>query len=384
MFGVIRELLGPRSGATSVGIVPVWLDRTAQWSWRILVVLGTLSALIFLIGQASFLVVPVILAAVLAPTFLPVVRWLETRGLQPAPAALVAVVGAAVVTVIALWLTLSALAGAAADIGQQAEAGATELSDAAAGLLGFVGAIVQRVGQEVGGITTWLVAGAVVGVIFVGATSLVLTYYLLRDGARGWQVATSRLSPWRRRRLDTAGERSVGVLGGYMFGTAIISGFGAITQWALMVILGLPLALPLAVLSFFGGFIPYIGGFITTGLAFLVTLAVGEPIDILVMGAFTIVFNIVQGNILAPLVYGRVASLHPAVVLLAIPAGGAIAGILGMFLVVPFLGVVAVSWRSVLEAFGDADVATVEPAEAAPGPDARPEPRSVTTPSTGS
>ena len=66
------------------------------------------------------------------------------------------------------------------------------------------------------------------------------------------------------------------------------------------------------------------------------------------MAIFTIVFNIVQGNFVAPIVYSRVVSLHPAVVLAAIPAGNQIAGIVGMFLVVPFLGVVAAVWRTVL------------------------------------
>jgi len=146
----------------------------------------------------------------------------------------------------------------------------------------------------------------------------------------------------------------VDVLGGYMIATGVISLFGAGTTWLLMIILGLPLALPIAVLSFFLGFIPYIGSFIATALAFLVTVAVGTTTDIAVMAIFTIVFNIAQGNFVAPLVYGRAVSLHPAVVLLAIPAGNAVAGVMGMFLVVPFLGVIAVSWRTVLHAFAAA------------------------------
>ena len=76
------------------------------------------------------------------------------------------------------------------------------------------------------------------------------------------------------------------------------------------------------------------------------TVATGTPQDILIMGIFTIVFNIVQGNIVAPIVYSRVVSLHPAVILVAIPAGNAIAGVIGMFLVVPFLGVIAAIWRT--------------------------------------
>jgi predicted PurR-regulated permease PerM len=161
------------------------------------------------------------------------------------------------------------------------------------------------------------------------------------------------MAPWRRREADAAAGRAVGVLGGYMIGTGAISAFGAATQFVIMVILGIPLALPLAVLSFFGGFIPYIGSLVTTGLALLVTIAVGDTTDIVVMTLFTLVFNIVQGNIVAPLVYGKAVNIHPAIVLLAIPAGSAVAGVIGMFLVVPFLGVVATTWRTVLVVMGE-------------------------------
>ena len=108
-----------------------------------------------------------------------------------------------------------------------------------------------------------------------------------------------------------------------MIGTGAIAAVGAASQLLIMTILGIPLAWPLAILSFFGGFIPYIGSLLTTLLAFLVTVATGSTQDIVIMAIFTLVFNIVQGNIVAPLVYGKAVSIHPAVVLLAIPAGAA-------------------------------------------------------------
>jgi predicted PurR-regulated permease PerM len=193
----------------------------------------------------------------------------------------------------------------------------------------------------------------------------------MRDGAAYWQSFLARIEPHRRSHIGAAGRRAFGVLGGYMVGTGAISLFGAATQWLIMTILGLPYALPLAVLAFFGGFIPYIGSVITTGLAFLVTVETGTPTDIAIMGIFTIVFNIVQGNFVAPIVYSKVVSLHPAVVLVAIPAGNEIAGVIGMFLVVPFLGVVAAVWRTVLRVLDTDEVDELpEPAAANGVPDA--------------
>jgi hypothetical protein len=83
---------------------------------------------------------------------------------------------------------------------------------------------------------------------------------------------------------------------------------------------------------------------------------------------FTIVFNIVQGNVVQPLVFSKAVNIHPAIILLAIPAGGALGGILGMFLVVPFLGVVGTTWRTVLVVLGQPPAAT--PVDAAAGVDA--------------
>ena len=101
------------------------------------------------------------------------------------------------------------------------------------------------------------------------------------------------------------------------------------TGFIVMTLLGLPLALPVAILSFFGGFIPYIGQFVTSLIAFLVAVAFGTTQDVIIMGIWTAVFNVVQGSVIAPLVYGRAVSLHPAIVLIVIPAGGALAGVLG-------------------------------------------------------
>jgi predicted PurR-regulated permease PerM len=151
-----------------------------------------------------------------------------------------------------------------------------------------------------------------------------------------------------------------------------------------MAVLGLPLILPIAFLSFILGFIPYIGGAIGTILAFLVAVKVGTTQDIVIMGVWTIVFNIVQGSFIAPIIYGKAVSLHPAVVLICIPAGGQLAGVMGMFLAVPLVGIVAAIWRSIIAVMSDrqhavALVGSISPPDAPPAesdsspPEARPE-----------
>ena len=191
--------------------------------------------------------------------------------------------------------------------------------------------------------------------------TVLLTFYFLRDGGGMWARLMSHIPEDAASQLSAAGSRAFGVLGGYMVGTAAISFVGAASQAAIMWILGLPLVMPVFVLSFFGGFIPYIGSLLTTGLAFLIAVQAGTTVDIVIMGIWTLVFNIVQGNVVAPVVYNRTTSIHPAIVLACIPAASAVAGILGMFLVVPVLGVVLTTWRTILRVIG-----SDEPAEDSP------------------
>jgi predicted PurR-regulated permease PerM len=351
--------------------VPVWLDRLAQWSWRLLVAIAVAVLGILIAVQVPSVVLPIIIAGVLAATLAPLADALVRRGRRRSVAAAAATGGGFLVVIAIVVITVVSLASGMRDIVDAASTGSGSIEDAAGSVLGGLRTVVEVFGA--GAITAVAqvvadLAGLAVA-LFLGGF---LAFYFLKDGAAGWRAGTRRLSDRRRAQVDAAGARAVGVLGGYMIGTGAISAFGAITQLVIMVILGLPLALPLAVLSFFGGFIPYIGSFITTGLAFLVTVAVGEPSDILVMAIFTIVFNIVQGNFVAPLVYGRVASIHPAVVLLAIPAGSQIAGVLGMFLAVPVIGIVAVTWRTVLRVF-DPKADTLAPATSVPDPESTPE-----------
>jgi predicted PurR-regulated permease PerM len=328
------------------GLVPVWLDRLGQWSWRGLVVAGLLAIGIAAAIRIPLVVVPLILAVVLAATLDSSADALRRRGWSRGRAAAAVTAGTVLVITAILVGTTVVMVDQFSTMVDTTARGASQGPLASLG----VGDVLHAITSGTLATVTTVVANlSAFGIILLLST--LLTFYLLRDGERAGKAAVARFAGHRRDDLTRAGERAVAVLGGYMVGTGVISLFGAGTTAIIMLILGLPLVLPIAVLSFFLCFIPYIGSFIATALAFLVAIAVGSSTDVVIMAIYTVVFNIVQGNFVAPLVYGRAVSLHPAVVLMAIPAGSAIAGIIGMFLVVPFLGVIAVSWRTILHVF---------------------------------
>src|SRR5262249_16666013 len=129
-------------------------------------------------------------------------------------------------------------------------------------------------------------------------------------------------------------------VGGYLRGTTILSAIIALTDYVFMIVLGVPLALPLAVLVFFSGYIPYFGGIVTTFLILFVTygaLGVGPVVAMVVL---ITIRNAILGYGVRPTIYGRTLSSHPAVARLALPAGFEIAGVLGLFAAVPVTAVV--------------------------------------------
>ena len=357
--GTVLNLLEPPD-RDDRRVVSGWLDRVAQWSWRALAIIGVVGVLVFLIAQVPLVIIPIIVAAVIAASIAPLSRNLQRRGWSASRAAATVTGGTFLLLLLVIVLAVFQFAGPIVDSVRAGVDGAQQANSTTEGDLQALVGLAANIGTQVIG-----AVGAVVDLVGTLALVLVLSpilaFYMLRDAPRGWALVISRATPWRRKLLHEGGVDATEILGGYMLGTAAISAVGAISQLAIMLLLGLPFAVPIAILSFIACFIPYIGGFVTTGLAFLIAVAYGTPPQIAIMFVYTIVFNLVQGNIVTPLVYSRTVSLHPAVVLLSIPAGAALAGIAGMFLIVPVLAVIQTTWQSVVLLLGDKPAAPPAP-----------------------
>jgi len=98
-----------------------------------------------------------------------------------------------------------------------------------------------------------------------------------------------------------------------------------------------PLALPLASLVFLGAFIPLVGAVVAGALAVVVALIAKGLIFALITLGLVIAVQQLEGHVLQPLVMGRAVSIHPLAIVLAIAAGGVMAGIIGALLAVPVL-----------------------------------------------
>jgi predicted PurR-regulated permease PerM len=162
-----------------------------------------------------------------------------------------------------------------------------------------------------------------------------LCFFLVKDGRRMWAWLLDLAPDRRRDALEEMGARTWAVLTAYTRGVVFVATVDAVLIGAVLLIVGVPLALPLIVLTWLAAFFPIIGAVVAGAAAVLVALVASGPTAALIVLVAIIVVQQVEGNVLYPVVVGPRLRLHPIVVLVAVAAGGTLAGIPGAFLAVP-------------------------------------------------
>jgi predicted PurR-regulated permease PerM len=172
--------------------------------------------------------------------------------------------------------------------------------------------------------------------LFVGLLlTLVLTFFFVKD-ANKIAAGLFRLGGERRAAAcRVLGAQCWATITGYVRG-ATFNGLINGTLMALGVaVLGVPLPLPIGIVTFFGGYFPVAGSIVSGGLAALVALVANGPTTALVVIGITIAIHNIETYLIGPLVLGRAVHLHPVSVLLALAVGLIVAGVVGAFIAVP-------------------------------------------------
>lgn len=343
--------------------------RLATASWRFLLIALAVVVLGYLVSRLWVVVLPVLLGLLLSTVLWPAVRLLRRRGLPAAAAA-------ALVLVTALVLLLGVFAGLAPqvtgqtqELADQVSAGLGRLQDNITGPPLNLGE--EQVGRTVDNVVRELQANAqnIASRVLSGAAAagsllvtallaLVLCFFFLKDGPRFVPWLGGLVGPRAAPHVSAVLQRSWVTLAGFIKAQAAVGLVDAVFIGVGLAILGVPLALPLAVLVFFGAFIPIIGAFVTGALAALVALVTNGWVTALIVIGLVLVVQQLEGNVLQPILVGRTLDLHPAVVILAVTAGGTLSGIIGAFLAVPVVAVAAVAVR-----YARQQLAELEPPE---------------------
>jgi predicted PurR-regulated permease PerM len=243
-------------------------------------------------------------------------------------------------------------------LGDQVREGADELGTYLADLpLGLdegeiqkqIDTIDDRVRENQTSIQSGVVSGAQAAGQFLAALAicLVVLFFFIKDGAVMWRWFVGLFPESRKAALDELGERSWHVLTAYVRGVVFVAFVDAVGIGLALWLIGVPLVLPLALITFILAFVPLLGAIVAGAAAALVALvAVGPTAALLVIGAVVLVQQ-VEGNVLYPMIVGRTVSLHPVAVFLAVTVGGLLYGIVGAALAVPIATVAAATVKVV-------------------------------------
>ncbi|WP_372438597.1 AI-2E family transporter [Cellulomonas dongxiuzhuiae] len=332
--------------------VPASVRAWAGWSWRTLVILAALAAGLWLVAALKVIVVPVAVALLVTVLLSPVVAALQRYARLPRAAA----AGTALVLLLALVAGLLTLAGRSIANGitalwEQARDGFTQLlrwlSDgplqlATDDLDRYVQQLQDTVassGQQIA--SGALSVGVTVGHVAAGVLiALFCTLFFLIDGRRIWAWVVGLMPRGSRERVHQAGRRGWVTLGAYTRTQILVAGVDAVGIGIGAAFLQLPLVVPLAVLVFFGSFIPFVGAIVTGSIAVLVALVTQGWGSALIMLGVVLLVQQLEGHVLQPFLMGHAVSLHPVAVLLVVTTGSLVAGIVGALFAVPLAALV--------------------------------------------
>jgi putative heme transporter len=323
--------------------------RVGRLAWSALGVLALVVVAGLVLRELALVVIPLILALFPATLLIPVTRILEG---WKVPRTL-----AAVVTLLGGLLLLAGIAGGTVTLV------VTQLPD----ILDSVGVGIEGLEAQVGRVVPGFEVPALdelrervqdrilhpedgasaaasqflrmtLGAVEVVAGVLLLVvilFFYLKGGRSLAEGLVGFVAPASRERIMILAEEAWGTLGAYFRGQLLVALADAVFIGLGLFLLGVPLALPLAVIVFFGGLFPIVGAVTTGALAVLVAFADAGPGVALGVAGLVLAVQQLEGNVLEPLILSNVIDLDPLVIVLVITLGAVILGVLGAFLAVP-------------------------------------------------
>jgi putative heme transporter len=368
------------------------LAWTATWSLRWILIAAGAVLIGLIVRETWSILLPVLLALIVTSVLQPGALLLERRlGFSTTLAAAAVMIVFLFGLVATGYAITQSIVGQADDIAKDASSGLQKIQDwvQTSNMVteDQLDTAIQGLQDRITDSASNIASGVVVGVGAVGSAvitmvvTLILTFLFLKNGRRfrPWigGLAGHRVGPHLKEVLGQSWE----TLGGFIRTQALVAFIDAVLIGIGLVIVGVPLAVPLAILTFFGGFIPIVGAIVVGALAVLVALVSVSVTGAVVVLAIIVAVQQIEGNVLQPWLQSRTMQLDAAVVLLAITLGSTLFGIIGAFLAVPATAVAAVVLRYLNELVTQTSTPAVDVSPpAAPGDKPGPGPGSASEP----
>ena len=303
----------------------------------------------------------VFIAVLFAIALMPGVDWLEQRGLPNTLAVSIVCFGALGVVGLLAWAVVPTLISQTTELILAVPDAIDDITKGR-GPLGFLQTeygladdVRRQLEDESGsGILGYsapaigILRGVITGVVAT-ITIFFLVFFMLREGRR-WVAATLDLvPPASRPRWERVFAGVTRTIRGYVTGNLLISVIAGIVAYVTLMAVGVPYALPLAVVVAILDLVPLVGATIATVAAGAGALPEGLAPALIVVGVL-IAYQQIENHVLQPVIYGRTVQLSPLVVLVSILIAGSIAGILGALIAIPIAGSLQVIVLEVIEA----------------------------------
>ncbi|WP_147107963.1 AI-2E family transporter [Nesterenkonia populi] len=332
--------------------IPWGIRIAASWSWRIIIILIAAGVAIWLLGHVMLLLIPLMIAGLLSTLIRPLHNVFVKLKFPKVLAAITTIIAMLAAITGILFLVGQEIVTGFADMAEQVETGIYELidwADQTAQGLGFQ-ISTEEFNQAIDEVVGWIqenqdaimssagAFGSAATNFGVGAVLVIFTLiFFLADGRKLWDYMTLFVPGKHRPAIHGAGRRGWTAVGTYMRVQVFVAFVDAVGIYIGAVILDIPLALPIAVLVFFGGFVPVVGAVVTGAVAVIVALVDQGFVTALIMLGVVILVQQIESNVLQPIVMGKAVKLHPLAVVLAVTAGTTLMGILGALVAVPIL-----------------------------------------------
>jgi predicted PurR-regulated permease PerM len=333
--------------------IPHGIRIAGAWSWRVLAVAGVVALFIWLVIRLREIVVPFMVAILIAALLVPLVNFLVRHRWPKWAAVALAEVGLLAVVTGLILLVVFQVRGGFPDLQRQSVeayanfkayllASPLHLTEADInGYLGQAWSSIQKDSQILlsGAVSVGSTAGRFLAGVLL---TLFATLFMLIDGRGIWNWVV-RLFP-RKSRLAINGSGQAGwvTLTNFVRVQILVAFVDAIGIGLGAFILGLffggfPLVIPIAIAVFLGSFIPVVGAVLTGVLAVFVALVYLNPLAALIMLGIVILVQQIEGHVLQPFIMGSAVKVHPLAVVFAVAAGGFLAGIPGALFAVPVI-----------------------------------------------
>lgn len=324
---------------------PKWMRDLGFTSWLLVGVAAALVGIVWLLSLTQTIVLPVITAGIIASVASPSVGWLHRRGIPRGIGAGLVFLAIIVIAAAVGLVILAGIASQAESLSAKLQEGASEIESWVEGL-GVQASTAANANADadasIGSAFTALTSGVVGGLdrlaslaVFLSFTALSL-FFLLKDSPTIGGFVERHLGVPAPVGHSILG-RVAGSLRGYFLGVTIVALWSALIVGAGALLLGVPLPGTIAVVTFVGGYIPYLGAWTAGAFAVLIALG-GEGSSVaLAMAVVVLLANGVLQQMVQPIAYGAALGLHPLAVLIVTIAGGCLFGAVGLVLAAPLL-----------------------------------------------